>query len=89
MQLLVGGAATFDAIAEAVSAARHHVHLEYYIYEPDQTGTALRDLLIEKARAGVQVRLLVDALGSRSWGESFWSRCSRPGRRCCAFTTPR
>lgn len=89
MQLLVGGGATFDAIAEAVSAARHHVHLEYYIYEPDQTGTALRDLLIEKARAGVQVRLLVDALGSRSWGESFWSRYSRPGPRCCAFTTPR
>ena len=35
MQLLVGGAATFDAIADAVNAARHHVHLEYYIYEPD------------------------------------------------------
>ncbi|MEX8193726.1 cardiolipin synthase [Comamonas guangdongensis] len=71
MQLLVGGAATFDAIAEAVSAARHHVHLEYYIYEPDQTGTALRDLLIEKARAGVQVRLLVDALGSKKLNAKF------------------
>ena len=71
MQLLVGGAATFDAIAEAVSAARHHVHLEYYIYEPDQTGTALRDLLIDKARAGVQVRLLVDALGSKKLNAKF------------------
>ena len=71
MQLLVGGASTFDAIAEAVHAAKHHVHLEYYIYEPDQTGTALRDLLVEKAKAGVQVRLLVDALGSKKLGKKF------------------
>ncbi|MEG0201618.1 MAG: cardiolipin synthase [Comamonas sp.] len=71
MQLLVGGAATFDAIAQAVTTARHHVHLEYYIYEPDQTGTALRDLLIDKARQGVQVRLLVDALGSKKLGRQF------------------
>lgn len=71
MLLLVGGAATFDAIAEAVTAARHHVHLEYYIYEPDQTGTALRDLLVDKARQGVQVRLLVDALGSKKLGRKF------------------
>ena len=71
MQLLVGGARTFEALAEAVRAAQHHVHLEYYIYEPDQTGTALRDLLIEKARTGVQVRLLVDALGSKKLGRDF------------------
>ena len=71
MSLLVGGAATFDSITEAVRAAKHHVHLEYYIYEPDNTGTALRDLLIEKAKAGVQVRLLVDALGSKKLGRKF------------------
>ena len=71
MRLLVGGAATFDAITEAVRAATHHVHLEYYIYEPDVTGTALRDLLAEKARQGVQVRLLVDALGSKKLGRKF------------------
>ena len=71
MKLLVGGAATFDAITQAVTDARHHVHLEYYIYEPDQTGTALRDLLVQKAKEGVQVRLLVDALGSKKLGRKF------------------
>lgn len=85
MQLLVGGAATFDAIAEAVSAARHHVHLEYYIYELDQTGTALRDLLIEKARAGVQVRLLVDALGSKKLGRKFLEPLQQAGAEVLRF----
>ena len=85
MQLLVGGAQTFDAIAEAVSAARHHVHLEYYIYEPDQTGTALRDLLIAKATEGVQVRLLVDALGSKKLGRKFLAPLVQAGVEVLRF----
>jgi cardiolipin synthase len=64
VQLLIDGKRTFDALLEAVRSARHHVHVLYYIYEPDQTGTALRDALIERAQAGVQVRVLVDAVGS-------------------------
>ncbi|MDR0934377.1 MAG: cardiolipin synthase [Burkholderiaceae bacterium] len=64
LQLLADGAATYNAIFEAIREARHHVHLEYYIYEPDNIGTALRDLLITKAREGVHVRLLVDGIGS-------------------------
>lgn len=53
-------------LRELISLARHHVHLEYYIFRPDETGTSVRDALIAKARQGVQVRVLVDYLGS--WG---------------------
>lgn len=61
---LIDGCNTYTAILEAVATARHHVHLEYYIFNPDQTGTRLRDALVERARAGVKVRLLLDAVGS-------------------------
>ena len=71
VNLLSGGAMTFDSIFQAIGNARHHVHLEYYIFEPDKIGTALRDLLVKKAREGVAVRLLVDALGSSRLGRSF------------------
>jgi cardiolipin synthase len=71
VQLLSGGANTFDSIFEAVHNARDHIHLEYYIFEPDQIGTALRDLLVQKAGEGVVVRLLVDALGSQRLGRKF------------------
>jgi len=64
VRLLVDGAAKYQALLADVAAARAHVHLEYYIYEPDRTGAALRDALVERARAGVQVRLLLDAIGS-------------------------
>jgi cardiolipin synthase len=64
LQLYDNGQDTYAAIEAAVAAAEHHVHLEYYIWEADATGTRLRDLLAERARAGVEVRLLVDGLGS-------------------------
>ncbi len=62
--LLETGDACFRAIEAAIEAASHHVHLEYYLWQPDRVGTRLRDLLVEKARAGVAVRLLLDAIGS-------------------------
>ncbi|WP_372392515.1 cardiolipin synthase [Xanthomonas sp. NCPPB 3582] len=61
---LVDGAATYAAIIEAIRDARDHIHLEYYIFQPDHSGTAICDALMERARAGVKVRLLMDAIGS-------------------------
>jgi cardiolipin synthase len=53
----------FDALLNAVAAAQHHVHLEFYILRNDATAARLIQLLAEKARAGVEVRLLYDAMG--------------------------
>ena len=64
VDLLVDGAAKYDALLGDIRSARDHIHLEYYIYEPDRTGTLVRDALVERAKAGVQVRLLLDAVGS-------------------------
>lgn len=64
VDLLVDGASTYAAILDAVRGATHHVHVLYYIFEPDRTGRQLRDALIERARAGVKVRVVVDAVGS-------------------------
>jgi cardiolipin synthase len=68
VELLTGGARTFDAIFEAIRNARDHADLEYYIVKPDTIGTALRDLLVQKAQQGAAVRLLLVALGSKRVG---------------------
>ncbi|MGJ4803286.1 cardiolipin synthase [Luteimonas sp. SDU82] len=91
VRLLVDGAAKYDALLEDIARARDHIHLEYYIWHPDQSGTALRDALVERARAGVKVRLLVDALGGarcqrffaalvEAGGELAWFHPTRFGR---------
>jgi len=61
----------YRAMERAISEAKHHVHLEYYIWEPDRTGRRFRDLLCDKARNGVEVRLLADAIGSVALGRRF------------------
>ena len=71
VSLYFEGAPAYAAILDAVAAAKHHVHLEYYIWEPDQIGMRLRDALIAKARAGVKVRMLVDGTGSARLGRKF------------------
>lgn len=62
---------TLGLIEQAVLEAKDHLHLEYYIWQPDATGTQLRDLLIQKAREGVKVRFLYDNIGSLRLGRKF------------------
>lgn len=66
VDVLVGAKATYDAHIEAIEAARDHVHLEFYIFRPDEEGARFRDTLVQAARRGVRVRLLTDGFGSRS-----------------------
>ena len=85
VELLVDGQATYAALIDAVRGAHHHVHLEYYIYQPDQTGRALRDALVERALAGVKVRLLLDAVGSSKTPSSFFRELTDAGGELCWF----
>ena len=85
VRLLLGGDETFAAIEEAIRSAKHHVHLEYYIFEPDQAGTRIRDLLIERAKAGVEVRLLCDGVGSHHLHRRFLAPLRAAGARFAWF----
>ncbi|MGH7221869.1 MAG: cardiolipin synthase, partial [Gemmataceae bacterium] len=53
----------YNALLDAIEAAQHYVHLEYFILRSDATGDRLLELLARKAREGVEVRLLYDAMG--------------------------
>src|SRR5206468_1135298 len=54
----------YPAMLQAIGAARDTVNFEVYIFEPDEVGRRFMDALMERARAGVEVRVLVDAFGS-------------------------
>jgi cardiolipin synthase A/B len=85
--LYTEGDETYAAIAEALEAARHHIHLEYYIWEDDRIGTRLRDLLVTRAKAGVEVRLLLDGTGSFTTRGDFFDPLVEAGA-CLAWFNP-
>lgn len=64
VELMINGEEKFPAVFEAIANARHHIHLEYYIFEPDQIGLEFIELLIKKAAEGVKVRFIFDDFGS-------------------------
>lgn len=72
---------TYDMMEEAIRSAEHHINCEYYIFRPDLAGARFRDLLIEKARQGVRVNFLYDAIGSRKlgWDRKFLTRFQEAG----------
>lgn len=71
VEVYLDGKSHYAALLAAIAEARHHVHVEYYIWEPDQIGTRLRDALIERAGAGVTVRLVLDGTGARGLKKKF------------------
>jgi cardiolipin synthase len=78
-----------EAMAEAIAAARREIHLETYILRSDRTGRRFLAALEERARAGVEVRLLYDALGSRTLDRRALLPLRRAGGAVAGFNPPR
>ncbi|MFN2387288.1 MAG: phosphatidylserine/phosphatidylglycerophosphate/cardiolipin synthase family protein [Thermoanaerobaculia bacterium] len=64
VKLLQNGDAFFPAMLQAIRSARRSINMEMYIFDDGRIGTEFAEAMAERARAGVQVRLLVDGWGS-------------------------
>ena len=65
VEIINGGARFYPAMRDAIRSARASVNFEAYIFEPGEAGSLLMDALTERAQSGVDVRLVLDAIGSR------------------------
>ncbi len=74
-----------EALLTEIACARHHIHIQYYILNDDETGRRLRDALIAKAREGVEVRILYDDVGSSGAKKSFFRSMRSEGIEVYAF----
>ncbi|MGF7081001.1 cardiolipin synthase [Mucilaginibacter sp. UYCu711] len=71
VKLLLNGEEKFPEVLKALRAAKHHIHLEYYIFEDGEIADQIKDILIQKAIEGVRVRFIYDDFGSRSIRKEF------------------
>lgn len=83
--LLEDGKQTYAAMLAAIRAARHHVHLETYIFEADDTGKDFSAALVARAKAGVKVRLIYDAVGSIKTPKEFFKQMADAGVEVLEF----
>ncbi len=72
IEYFVDGRAKFKRLIEDINKAEHHIHLCYYIFRGDKLGTEIVEALEERAKNGVEVKVLYDAVGGRTLKKSLF-----------------
>jgi cardiolipin synthase len=79
VELLEDGPRTYAAMLDAIASARDHIDMETYILEDDEAGRRFADALIERQRAGVQVNLIYDSVGTLNTPAAYFDRLREAG----------
>ncbi len=83
--ILQNGKETFASLFAELQSARSSIHLEYYIFDNDRIGRRVADILMKKAREGVEVRLIYDGVGTLWTKGSIFRRMRRAGVKVECF----
>ncbi len=86
-QLLIDGQATFDKILQSIGSAEKYVYIAFFIIRDDLLGNRLADALIDRAAAGVTVRVLYDEVGSHRLTRNYLRRLTEAGVDIRSFNT--
>lgn len=79
------GVDKFKDLLTEISLAKHHIHLQYYIFCDDEIGNQVKDVLIAKAQSGVEVRVLYDDVGCWNVKDMFFKEMKNAGIEIYAF----
>lgn len=77
--------AYFDALIDEIDGARRSVHFETFLWKEGRVGLRLAEAMIRRARAGIEVRVLLDATGTRTMGKEVAKRLSDAGCKLRKF----
>ena len=83
--LLFDGPQTLNAMIAAIANAKNNINFETYIFDQDELGLRFANLLIEKQRAGVQVNIIYDSVGTLGTPAEFFDRMRDAGIKLAEF----
>jgi len=85
VDVFTNGYEYFFALLQKIGQARHHIHIDVYIIADDELGNLISDALIDKAREGLEVRLIYDDVGCWRVPNAFFERMREGGIDVHAF----
>lgn len=83
--ILDSAAKTYHTLLTGIDSAEEHIHVLYYIIQPDRVGQSLRERLVKRAKQGLEVRVLYDAVGSSRLPLDFWDPLVEAGGHAAVF----
>lgn len=75
----------YEELIEAINKAQKSIHIQFFIFMDDETGSKFADLLIEKAKEGLEVRLMYDDVGSWKAKNKFFKKIEKEGVKVAPF----
>jgi cardiolipin synthase A/B len=85
LELIESGVARLEELIRIIANAEESLRLIFYIFHGDDSGRRVRDALVDAARRGVRVRLLVDGFGCATAGPDFFRAIESAGGQFCVF----
>jgi cardiolipin synthase len=85
IEIFIDGETKFSSFIKDLKGAKHHIHLQYYIFEDDTIGKVVQEILINKAGEGVKVRVLYDDVANWKVKKSFYQEMEAAGIELTAF----
>lgn len=85
IDIMTDGYAFFPELLKDIAKAKHHIHLDMYIFEDDALGRLVADALIDRAREGVMVRVIYDDVGCWQVTHRFFERMREEGIEVAAY----
>jgi len=85
IKIYTNGADKFKDLLDVIAQAKHHIHLQYYIFCDDEIGNLVKDALIKKAKEGVEVRVMYDDVGSWYVKKGFFKEMKLAGIEVYSF----
>jgi len=85
VEVLTNGEVFYEAELDAIRRARHSVNIEAYIFQKGEVTREFVEALTERARSGVKVRIVLDAVGSFATWESYFAELRAAGGRVCWY----
>lgn len=85
VEIYTSGYDFFPSLLMEIGQAEHHIHIDTFIISDDPLGRIIADALIDKAKQGVEVRLIYDDVGSWRTPNSFFTRMRNEGIEVYAF----
>ncbi|CAK1224002.1 cardiolipin synthase [Fructobacillus fructosus] len=85
VQVMTSGQDFFERLKRSLRQAQESINLEFYTFYSDELGHEIRDILIERATAGVQVHVLYDSLGSAGTTARFFAPLRAAGGHAVPF----
>ena len=85
VEIYTSGYDFFPSLLMEIGKAEHHIHIDTFIISDDPLGRIIADALIDKAKQGVEVRLIYDDVGSWRTPNSFFTRMRNEGIEVYAF----